>query len=109
MSFLDAFAEFKNASALVTRETNTYVNGRLTKASTTVGTYTCIAYKGSQAERVVGEAIRTRVAMVIILEPSQDIAEKDFVTVDSTNYVVVAVDNVGFGDDAKVVALERLS
>ena len=110
MSFLGAFADFKNVSASVTRVTKTLVNGRLVEGTpTTVGTYTCIAYKGRQAERLVSEAIRTRVSMVMIIEPSDAIAEKDFVAIDSINYVVIAVDNVGFADDAKVVALERLS
>lgn len=109
MAFLDVFSDWRDVSASVTRTIKTIANGLPTESTSTIGTYSCIGYRGTQAEQVVADKIRERVSLVLITDTSADFQPRDTVTVSNKVYKVIEADNVAYQGDAQVIALELVS
>lgn len=93
--------------ATVTRPTYTKVNGKMIPGDyTAIGTYDVLYWKGSMAEAFVSEKFKAQTDAAISVDTSANIKRMDKVTVNSIEYQVIDVDDVGLAGEHKHVALK---
>ena len=102
---LEHFNEFRT-TAVITRLSNTKVNGVITPSSSSVGSFSVLFWEGSAANAFVDERFKDRTAAAIALPPSSGVQKGDKVVVGGNTYKALDPDNVGYAGEYTLVGLE---
>lgn len=111
MAIIEHFRDWQSVSATVKRKTSVFdpSTGRQTESDSTIGTFDCIYWTGSQAESIVSSKIRTQISGVTVFDYDKDIKQRDTIELNSRKYSVIDVDNVSYQNEAIVVAIEEIT
>jgi hypothetical protein len=110
MSILNEFADEKDVTTVINRETTKLVEGKQVDVESVIDTVDSIFYIGAQAEALVAEKIRSSVDAVCIVEYGTDIKKNDTLDINNKKYTIISdPDDPALRNEMFVCALKEVN